>query len=761
MNTNPRLAARLSVEKKYLASNPELNTTAIGNLNYLPSVLGGKAAVESAAHEMKRAGMLSASTDVEELAKKAFVHLEGVNDGWVEGLQIAQLPGGRVPEDQPMRLAAELATQGTPEQGRDVLRAGFARRAAAGPGLEMHGRDCAVNGSTELLDSPPRATAPATVAPVAGEIPRGAKLPWRTLLAVPIATALAFGLHLLVSQNELPLETRYYSIFLAGFFGASVLAAVVQPWWAGLRAWMRDMCPILAATVALLAVWETITSGLRWLPMPYFPSPAGVLLNLIDDRAVVFDSTWHSLILLVGGYALGVFTGLITGVCIGWFKHARYWGMPVLKVVGPIPATAWIPLAMVVSPNATFSAIGLIALAVWFPVTMLTASGISNTRASYLDVARTLGASRALSHLPRRDSRRDAEHFHRPLHGPRRVVPHARRRRNRRREIRPRLVCAVGAGLGGIRQGLCRARRHGRVLFHDHDAALQSARPRARLAKRNDQVVAVAATRRLLAARPRGEQEFSRARTIRSPRRLALDAVSLSVAAGELVSLVGPSGCGKSTLLRLIAGLDLPDSGELLVGSEPITARARSAASSSRIRIFSRGSPCAATSRPASSRAASCARSGMRWTNSCASSASKDLPDAYPHHLSGGMAQRVALARALINHPKVLLLDEPLGALDAFTRMRMQDEVLRLWQARRTTMLLVTHDIDEAIYMSDRIVIMTQRPGRIERIIPIELDRPRDRSSAEFLRLRAKFWNCSISPATRWRRAEIVEALKS
>src|SRR5213075_919367 len=108
----------------------------------------------------------------------------------------------------------------------------------------------------------------------------------------------------------------------------------------------------------------------------------------------------------------------------------------------------------------------------------------------------------------------------------------------------------------------------------------------------------------------------------------------------------------------------------------------------------------------------------------------------YPHHLSGGMAQRAALARALINHPKVLLLDEPLGALDAFTRMRMQDEVLRLWQARRTTMLLVTHDIDEAIYMSDRIIVMTPRPGRIERIIEIPLSRPRHRSSAEFLRLR-------------------------
>src|SRR5260221_9554314 len=113
------------------------------------------------------------------------------------------------------------------------------------------------------------------------------------------------------------------------------------------------------------------------------------------------------------------------------------------------------------------------------------------------------------------------------------------------------------------------------------------------------------------------------------------------------------------------------------------------------------------------------------------------LAGAYPHHLSGGMAQRFALARALINHPQVLLLDEPLGALDAFTRMRMQDEVLRLWEARRTTILLVTHDIDEAIYMSDRILIMTPRPGRIERTIEIDLERPRQRNSSEFLRLRS------------------------
>ena len=114
VETNPRLAARLSVEKKYLASNPELNTTAIGNLNYLPSVLGAEKAVLSAAQAMKTAGMLSPTTDVEALAKKAFVHLDGVTDAWIESLQIEKLAGGEIPSDQPLRLAAELSTVGTP-----------------------------------------------------------------------------------------------------------------------------------------------------------------------------------------------------------------------------------------------------------------------------------------------------------------------------------------------------------------------------------------------------------------------------------------------------------------------------------------------------------------------------------------------------------------------------------------------------------------------------------------------------------------------
>jgi len=224
---------------------------------------------------------------------------------------------------------------------------------------------------------------------------RSASTPWRILLALPVASASALGVHLALGEKMMPAEAQSYSILLGGVLGLSILGSALQGLWSGLRGWIRETSPIVAAACGLLTLWEVATVGCAWLPMPYFPGPAGVWQSMINDRALIFDSTWHSLLLLLGGYALGVIAGLITGVCIGWFEFARYWGMPVLKVVGPIPATAWIPLAMIVSPNSTVSAIGLIGLAVWFPVTMLTASGISNTRASYLDVARTLGASRA------------------------------------------------------------------------------------------------------------------------------------------------------------------------------------------------------------------------------------------------------------------------------------------------------------------------------------------------------------------------------
>jgi ABC-type nitrate/sulfonate/bicarbonate transport system ATPase subunit len=218
---------------------------------------------------------------------------------------------------------------------------------------------------------------------------------------------------------------------------------------------------------------------------------------------------------------------------------------------------------------------------------------------------------------------------------------------------------------------------------------------------------------------------------------LALNHLSLTVRAGEMVSLIGPSGCGKSTLLRLIAGLDTPTSGELCVGGEPIVGPA-----AERGLMFQDPNLFPWLTVRRNIQAGLVARGVRRESRHEVEEYMRlvgleGFADVYPHELSGGMAQRAALARALVNHPRVLLLDEPLGALDQFTRMRMQDEVLRLWQVRGTTMVLVTHDIDEAIYMSDRIAIMTPRPGRVERVIEVPLERPRLRTGPRFLELRA------------------------
>ena len=225
---------------------------------------------------------------------------------------------------------------------------------------------------------------------------------------------------------------------------------------------------------------------------------------------------------------------------------------------------------------------------------------------------------------------------------------------------------------------------------------------------------------------------------IDGPPVVAVERVSLSVAAGEMVALIGQSGCGKSTILRMIAGLDLPTRGEVRVGTELIKGP-----SAERGLMFQNANLFPWLTVRRNIEAGLVARGVLRQRRHEVDEFMKlvglgAFADVYPHQLSGGMAQRVALARALVNHPKVLLLDEPLGALDQFTRMQMQDEIIGLWQARGTTMVLVTHYVDEALYMADRVVIMTPRPGRIERVISVPLERPRQRGSSEFTELRAQ-----------------------
>jgi ABC-type nitrate/sulfonate/bicarbonate transport system ATPase subunit len=211
-----------------------------------------------------------------------------------------------------------------------------------------------------------------------------------------------------------------------------------------------------------------------------------------------------------------------------------------------------------------------------------------------------------------------------------------------------------------------------------------------------------------------------------------LDDVQFHIVAGEFVAVLGPSGCGKSTLLRLVAGLDQPSSGTVRLGERVVTdVDARCAVMFQEPRLF-----------PWQTIRANVALGARRAAHASppndllALVGLSDFADAYPHQLSGGMAQRAALARALIGQPGVLLLDEPFAALDAFTRMQMQDVLAEAARVVQPTVVMVTHDIDEALYLADRIIILGHRPASVVATVNIPLPRPRDRADAALAPLR-------------------------
>jgi len=214
----------------------------------------------------------------------------------------------------------------------------------------------------------------------------------------------------------------------------------------------------------------------------------------------------------------------------------------------------------------------------------------------------------------------------------------------------------------------------------------------------------------------------------------ALHNIQLKIKQGEFITVIGPSGCGKSTLLKIIAGLDTDHQGTVLLEqTQVVQPGIDKGFIFQEHRLFP----------------------WLTVEKNIAADLSLKDPDvrrrvaelielvklqgfekAYPRELSGGMSQRVAIARALLRNPKVLLLDEPFGALDAFTRSHLQEVALNIWEQNRTTMILVTHDIDEAVFLATRVVVMNARPGTIRKIVPVDLPYPRKKASSSFLELR-------------------------
>lgn len=215
-----------------------------------------------------------------------------------------------------------------------------------------------------------------------------------------------------------------------------------------------------------------------------------------------------------------------------------------------------------------------------------------------------------------------------------------------------------------------------------------------------------------------------------------LDNVTLSVAPGEFVALLGPSGCGKSTLLRLVAGLEPPSAGTLLQDGAPIVRP-----DPSRIVVFQDPTLYPWRRVRANVELGLQARGVLgsqrqRVDAELARVGLTEFADAFPHQLSGGMAQRVALARALVNDPRLLVLDEPLGKLDSLTRLAMQSELVELWRRARFSALLVTHDVEEALFLAQRVIVFSPRPARVTAELCVDLPYPRHRGDPAFAALR-------------------------
>lgn len=226
---------------------------------------------------------------------------------------------------------------------------------------------------------------------------------------------------------------------------------------------------------------------------------------------------------------------------------------------------------------------------------------------------------------------------------------------------------------------------------------------------------------------------------------LALDGIDLKINQGEFLTIIGPSGCGKTTLLRIIASLILPDEGSVMVEGEPVDEPGlKRAMVFQTFGLFPWKTVIENVMFPLQVRKVPSAEARDRAMRHIAQVGLERFVDAHPHQLSGGMQQRVGLARALATGADILLMDEPFGAIDAQTRELMQEDLMRIWQDERKTVVFITHDLDEAVLLADRVLLMSRGPGQVREIIPVDLPRPRSeydlRAHKSFARVRSHIW---------------------
>ena len=473
--------------------------------------------------------------------------------------------------------------------------------------------------------------------------------------------------------------------------------------------------------VGLAVIWE-IWVGLGYSNGRLVPPPTKIFATVME-LAKSGELSRHitaTVTRVAAGFGLGVAAGTIFGAISGYWGLARQLLDPTVQALRAIPSIAWVPLFILWLGIFETSKIALIAVGVFFPVYLGVMGAILSVDRKIVEVGRIFRLSGpamirrillpavlpayvvalARGAWPGVDVRRRGR-----IHG---RVRRARLSPDRRPAARQ-----AGADRGGDRD-LCDPRQDHRLADRNRHRALAALAGCVRPPEWSRLMLALD---RVGKTYPNGVH--------------ALERFSAEIRPGEIVAIIGGSGCGKSTLLRAIAGLDRATTGTVTLDDAAITApHAKIGIIFQEPRLLPWLSVAdnigfGLTDLPADARREKVARALTRVGLA-------DKAKAWPRELSGGQAQRVAIARALVPQPEVLLLDEPFSALDAFTRRDLQDHLLDLWNDTRPTLILVTHDVDEAVVLADRVLVMRPRPGRLFEVIRINLTRPRDRASPLF-----------------------------
>jgi ABC-type nitrate/sulfonate/bicarbonate transport system ATPase subunit/ABC-type nitrate/sulfonate/bicarbonate transport system permease component len=491
------------------------------------------------------------------------------------------------------------------------------------------------------------------------------------------------------------------------------------------RAIPRWVYALPLPVVAIIA-WQLATAGKSF---SLIPPPSTVAMTAWDYAfggirndsysATLLTNAIASIGRVYGGFFVAMVIALPLGLLLGRSKRARAFIDPTLQFLRPIPVTAWLPLTMIIFGLGPPATIALIALGTFFPMLLNTVDGVRLVEPRLIEAAEMLGTPKAAIFT-------------------RVILPAAS----------PSIFTGIRIGLGlawvllvvgemtGVPTGLGANIMDARQLSRTDlvisgmvfiGSACCGGTPV--LAAEPATAIGVPA----ITARHLEKTYMSANRNGSVTETHALSDINLEIKQGEFICIIGASGCGKSTLLRIVAGFETVSSGELLVMGKPVTApgpdRGMVFQDYALFPWLSVAQNIAYGPRQAGRSAAEIAELAERYLDIVGL---QKFRNRYPHELSGGMKQRVAIARVLANDPAVILMDEPFGALDAFTRNGLQESLLHIWEAARKTILFITHSVDEAVYLSDRVIVLSPHPGRLKLELPIDLPRPRDIASVEF-----------------------------